>query len=185
MTTKRSSRRVVLLMTAWLGAFLVTPAPVVAQPIPGDFKITARYAPGFSSWRSWTTTINADGKVLQKIGRGGRGGGEPSEKKSTLSKDDLGALLSRIKEGDFFQLKEKYRGTATDQATLTLEVTLDKKTRQVAVYGYRFIRDKEDQDEVNRFLAAWVEVLKKVPSPNPEQLELYKAGVAKKKSHRE
>jgi hypothetical protein len=180
MATKPNSRRFVPL-AAWLGVWLATPAPTFAQPVPDDFKIVARYGPGYSTWRSWTTTISSDGTVLQKVGPGGRGGGEPSEKKLSLSKDDLGALLARVKEADFFKLKEKYRGRATDQATLTLEVTLAKKTHKVAVYGYRFIREKEELDEVNRFLKVWVEVLQKVPSPNPERLELYKAGVGGKK----
>ncbi len=168
-------------VAALLAAFVSTPAPVTAQPVPAEFKVVARYAPGFSDWRSWTTTITGDGAALQKIGRGGRGGGEPSEKKSSLTKDDLKALRTRIEETDFFKLKGKYRGTATDQATLTLEVTLDKKTHKVSVYGFRFLRDKEDRDEVDRFLKVWVEVLKKVPSPNPERLDLYKAGGGGKK----
>jgi hypothetical protein len=176
MTTRRSSRRRLLLVAAWLWAYFLAPASAVAQPVPDDLKIVARYSPGFSEWRSWTTTITSDGQALQKIGRGGRGGGEPAEKKTTLSKDDLGAFLARVKEADFFKLRGKYQGRATDQATLTLEVSLGKKTHKVEVYGYHFIREKEEQDEVNRFLAVWVEVLKKVPSPNPERLELYKAG---------
>jgi hypothetical protein len=182
MTTRPFFLRRALLTTAWLGVSLLTLAAADAQPVPDDFKIVARYSPGFSNWRSWTTTIGADGKTLQKVGPGGRGGGgEPAEKKTELSKEDLGALLSRVKEADFFKLKGKYRGGATDQATLTLQVTLGKKTHQVAVYGHRFVRDKEEIDEVDRFLKVWVEVLKKVPSPNPERLELYKAGGAGKK----
>jgi WD40 repeat protein len=181
MTAQQSPWRIVLLVTAWLGACLLTPASAVAQPVPEDFKMVARYGPGFSDWRSWTTSITGDGKALQKVGTGGRGGGEPSEKTASLSKDDLAALVSRVKEADFFKLKGKYRGRATDQATLTLEVTLGKKTHQVSVYGFRFIRDKEEQDEVDRFLRVWVELLKKVPSPNPELLDLYKAGGGGKK----
>jgi hypothetical protein len=181
MTTKDGFRRSVLLTTACFGLCLSTPAPAAAQPVPDDFKIVARYGPGFSDWRSWTTTITSDGTALQRVGPGGRGGGELSEKKSSLSKDDLKALLSRVKEADFFKLKERYRGTATDQATLTLEVTVDKKTHKVAVYGFAFIRDKKEQDEVNRFLTVWVEILKKVHSPNPERIELYKAGGGGKK----
>jgi hypothetical protein len=153
-------------------------APAADPPeVPDDFRIVARYGPGYSNWLRWEYTITADGKVTQDIGPGGRGGGERSTKETKLSKDDIGALYSKVKEADFFKLNEQYKAKVTDQATLVLEVTMDKKTHKVLVYGYRHLREKEDQDAVDRFLSVWVEVLKKVPAPNADQKpEMYKPG---------
>lgn len=144
---------------------------------PDDFKIVAQYDPGYSDWLRWQYTITADGKVAQDIGPGGRGGGERFEKQTKLSKDDIGALVAKVKGADFFKLKEQYKGGVTDQPTLVLEVTMDKKTHRVLVYGYRHLKEKENQNAVDRFLSVWSEVIRKVPAPNPDQKpDLYKPG---------
>lgn len=136
--------------------------------IPADFKIVARYQPGLSSWVGWHDTIAADGKVIQAT-TGGRASPKASEKQLNLSKDEIASLLAKVKESDFFGLKEQYRAVVTDHPTLILEVTLDGKTHKVEVYGHRLLTDKDDQTAVKRFLQVWSEVLRKVPSPNPEQ----------------
>jgi hypothetical protein len=148
-----------------------------APDTPDDFKLVARYGPGLSPWLRWQYTITADGKVAQDIGPGGRGGGERSEKQTKLSKDAIAALFAKVKGADFFTLKEKYQGGATDQPTLVLEVTLGKKTHRVLVYGHRHLTEKEDQSAVDRFLGVWSEVIRRVPAPNPDQkADLYKPG---------
>jgi hypothetical protein len=158
--------------------FLFAVGVAADQPLPPeDFKIVARYGPGYSNWLRWQYTITADGKVAQDIGPGGRGGGERSEKQTKLSKEELGALFAKVKETDFFKLKEQYKGKVTDNPTLVLEVTMDKKTHRVLVYGYRHLTAKEDQDAVDRFLGVWSEVIRKVPAPNPDQKpDQYKPG---------
>jgi hypothetical protein len=144
---------------------------------PDDFRIVARYAPGYSNWLRWQYTITADGKVAQDIGPGGRSGGERSEQQTKLSKDDIGALFAKVKGAHFFKLKAQYKGEVTDEPTLVLEVTMDEKTHQVLVYGYRHLKEKEDQNAVDRFLSVWSEVIRKVPAPNPDQKpDLYKPG---------
>ena len=157
------------------------PEPKAAPPaIPDDFKIVARCAPGYSDWLSWKTTITADGKVVQAIGV--RGGGEPRIVEAKLMKDDVTKLVGLTQKADFFKLKDRYAAKVTDQATLYLEITTDKKTHTVAVYAHRAIQGKEDQDAVDRFLGIWAEVLRKVPSPNKEQnADLYKPGNYTKK----
>src|SRR5262245_47943833 len=127
MTATMVSASRVVLPPLFLAACLAAPAPRPADLIPDDFKIVARYGPGYSDWKGWTFTFTADGKVSQAIGRGGRGGGDPSEKQSTLKKEDVAELLAKVKEAEFFKLKERYAGKVTDQATLFLEVTLDGK----------------------------------------------------------
>jgi hypothetical protein len=158
-----------------LVACLFTIAPAKgASGTPDDFKIVARFEPGFINWLRWQDTITADGKVVQDIGPGRRGG-ERSEKQTELSKDDIAALVAKVKEADFFQLREQYKARVTDHPTLVLEVTMDKKTHRVLVYGYQRLKEKEDQKAVDRFLSVWSEVIRKVPAPNPAQKpDLYK-----------
>ena len=154
-------------------------APAADPPaVPDDFKMVVRFGPGYSDWLSWRYTITADGKVAQEIGPGGRGNPpERTEKETKLKKDEVAALFAKVKEADFFKLKEQYKGKVTDQATLILEITADKKTHTVKLYGHRFLREKEDQDAADRFLSVWSEVLRKLPAPNPDQkVDLYKPG---------
>jgi hypothetical protein len=136
--------------------------------IPADFKVVARYQPGLSSWHGWQDSIMADGKAAQVTTPGRNTGGKPTEKELNLSKDEIASLLAKVKESGFYGLREQYRASVTDLPTLILEVTLDKKTQKVEVYGRR-MSDKDDQEAVERFLQVWSEVLRKVPSPNPAQ----------------
>jgi hypothetical protein len=97
---------------------------------------------------------------------------QDTTKASELSKDESRDLLAKIKEADFFALKERYEHNVTDNPTLILKVTLDKKSHEVVVYAPGHV---EKNKEVKRFFKVWSEVLKKIPSPNPDQKpELYK-----------
>jgi hypothetical protein len=141
------------------------PAPEDKKSIPGDFEIVAEYYPGYSDWKPWKTTIAADGKVVQEPWKS-------KKNESRLTEKDLHDLIRKVKEANFFALKERYEVNATDCATLLLTVTRDKTTHKVAVYGDEFLRNNK---EVGRFLRVWSELLRKVPSPNPKQkAELYK-----------
>jgi hypothetical protein len=162
-----------------LGSLVALASASAADPpaVPDDFKLVAKYAPGYSNWRSWETTVTADGKVAHHIGRGGRGGGEPMDKDAKLTKEDVAAIYAKVADGNFFKLKEQYKTKVTDQATLTIEITADKKTHKVQLYGYQRLTEKDDQDAADRFLVIWQEVLKKVHPPNADQkVELYKPG---------
>jgi Domain of unknown function (DUF6438) len=159
------------------GSLTVAAAADDPPAVPADFQIVATYGPGYSNWLSWKYSITADGKVVQDIGKGGRGGGEPSQKETTLKKEEVAALFAKVKEAEFFKLNEQYKGKVTDQATLILEITADKKTHKVLLYGQRFLKEKEEQDAADRFLSVWSEVLKKVPAPNADQKpDLYQQG---------
>jgi hypothetical protein len=152
-----------------LGAcgLLAATAPREKEPIPGDLRIVAQYYAGYSPWKSWRYTITKDGKVAQEIFDV-----EDTRRESKLTEDDLRDLLSKIGEADFFALKEKYEYSVTDNPTLVLKVTRDKKTHEVAVYAPDHLAK---DPEVRRFFKIWDEVLRKVPSPNPDQKpELYK-----------
>src|SRR2546423_1338634 len=141
MLTPRMIAVLVVLPTLAAVAIVLTPTAADAQAVPDDFKIVAQFGPGYSNLKPWKCTITGDGKVLQEVS-GGRGGGEPYEKKFTLTKEEINSLSAKIKEAEFFKLKEGYKGSATDQATLVLDITLNKQTHKVSVYGLPCIRDK-------------------------------------------
>jgi hypothetical protein len=133
------------------------------KAVHADFKIVAEYRAGLSHWKWWRSTITGDGQVTQEIlfAKG-------TKKKSRLSEDDLKAILAQVKEADFFALGEHYRPSpfVTDCPTLILTVTRDKKTHKVDIYAPHLLKNDK---EVKRFFRVWSEVLKKAPSPNPEQ----------------
>jgi hypothetical protein len=140
------------------------------EPLPSNFKIIARYSPGFSDWLSWEDTITADGNVSQVIGPGRSTPGK-TQKQMRLSQHDLAALLAKVNEAHFFQLREHYTNKhITDQPTLFLAVTAGSQTHTVDIYAYRHIEEKTDRAGVDCFLKVWTEVLAKVPSPNAEQV---------------
>ena len=53
-----------------------------------------------------------------------------TKKESKLSQDDIKAILAKVKEADFFALKERYEVGVTDNPTLILRITHDKKTHE-------------------------------------------------------
>jgi Domain of unknown function (DUF6438) len=115
-----------------------------------------------SSWNSWKVTIRGDGQVDQEIyGLKGK-----SKKSSRLSQADMRTLVARIRGVRFFSIPEKYDHSVTDQATLILTVTMNKKTHKVSIYALDFV---QKDDGVKGFLTVWREILKEVPSPNPKQ----------------
>jgi hypothetical protein len=146
---------VILLMAVELVFWSLGPTCMADQTtVPADFKIVARFYPGFSPLQPWENIITGDGKV------------SGYSKTSKLSEDDLRALLAKIKEADYFALKERYTYAVTDSSTLVLTVTLDKKTHKVEVYAHEDLRK---DNEVKRFLKVWSEVLRRAPSRFPEQ----------------
>jgi len=141
----------------------------VEKAIPGDLKIVAQYGAGHSDWRSWKSTITADGQASQEI----FDWPESTRKAFKLSPGDLVDLLDQIDKAEFSKLKERYEANITDHPTLILEITADKKTHRVSIYAREAVKERDD---VERFLKVWREFLKKVPSPNPEQKsELYES----------
>jgi hypothetical protein len=132
------------------------------KPIPDDFKIVATSFGEFTSWKAWTSTITAEGKVSQKT----HDGTKKIEKESKLSQADLRDLLDQVEKAEFSKLKEDYKYSISDAHHLILEITANKKTHKVEVYAFDRVKEKED---VDRFLKVFREVLKKVPSPNEEE----------------
>jgi hypothetical protein len=152
-----------------LGAFLLASPSTEAEekPIPRDLKIVAQYGSGMSRWKSWKCTITADGKVNQGVHHFNN-----TTRVAKLTEDEIRSLLGKIKAADFYILRKKYDVSITDQATLILNITLDRKDHRVVVYAPHM---QSDNKEVRRFFLVWAEVLRKVPAPNPEQKpELYK-----------
>jgi hypothetical protein len=141
--------------------------------VPEDFEVIAGYSAGFGPWMSWTYKIHADGNVAQEH-LGGRGSGKDATKQTKLNKEEIDTLWAKVKSAQFFNLKQDYKATITDQDTLTLKITRSKQTHQVAIYGYQDL-PAPDRNDVNRFLGIWAEVIRLIPPPNPEQTpDLYK-----------
>jgi hypothetical protein len=155
-----------------------TEMPDSTEPaeMPDDFKIVARYKAGWDAAQPWEYIITADGNVAQKIGPVG-----PertlSEKRTELSKDDVKALFAKVVEMHFFTLRDRYKPERVwDLDTLVLEITMGQNTHKVLVYAHEF-QPKDDQNDVDRFLCVWSEVLRMVPGPNPNQVpDWYKPG---------
>ncbi len=132
-------------------------------PVPEDLKISARYGAGLSDWKSWTVTIGQDGRTQQEVHyRAGR----MKTFLSKLTERDLRELWGKIEAARFFDLEPRYTHPVTDCPTMILKVTANKKTYEVSVYAAQFVEDKA---AVKRFQSVWSEVLRKVPSPNPDQ----------------
>jgi hypothetical protein len=149
----------VLVIAYWQPA-----SPKQQDPISSDFKIVAQFGPGLSDWKPWKCTITGDGKVIKEPGFHGN---SKKRIKDTLSKKDIIDLAAKIKETEFFGMREEYvRPKLTDNPTLVLTITQNCKTHKVKIYAPDF---QKENKEVKRFLRAWAEVLMKVPPPNPDQ----------------
>jgi hypothetical protein len=143
-------------------------------PVPTDFKLSARYSPGYSNWKPWSAVITADGKVWQDIQLSRNGKDRPIQKPFLLTTNDLQQLVAVARASQFEKLKTNYSYPVTDMPELTLELTLEGGSHKVVVYAPDILMENQDvkkdvKKEVIRFLRLWNELLKKVPSPNPEQ----------------
>jgi hypothetical protein len=155
----RAIVRGTLLLLAALAAPVSAGADAAA--VPPDFKLVAEYGPGRTAGRPWTVTIEADGTAVQKVyGQGS------SENSVTLPPEALADLVSSITDSRFFQLAGTYSPEASDNSTLVLRVRQNETSHEVVVYAPRNL---QANDDVKRFLQVWNAVLRKVPSPNPEQ----------------
>ncbi len=133
----------------------------VKEPIPSDFKIVAQYGAGYSDWKSWKFTITGDGVVAKEIYNSPKSGGETT----TLSHKEILDLIAKIDQVGFDSLPERKSYKVTDNPTLIVTVTRNDKTQKVTVYAPRHLQEDK---EVKRFLRLWAEILRKVPSPNPD-----------------
>ena len=146
--------------------------PAQKTPVPTDFKLSARFSPGYSDWKPWKTVITADGTVSQEVEfpRSGSGRGGTTRSTLLLTTNDLQQLVSAVRASSFSTLKTNYSQPVTDNPTLSLELTISGSSNKVVVYAPGLQKDNGD---VKRFLKVWNEVLKKVPSPNPGQQPEY------------
>jgi hypothetical protein len=145
-------------------AYWQAASPKQQDPISSDFKIVAQFGPGLSDWKPWKCTITGDARVIKEPGFHGN---SKKGTKDTLSKKDIIDLAAKIKEAEFFGLRKEYlRPKLSDNPTLVLTVTQNRKTHKVKIYAPEHL--KKDK-EVKRFLRVWAEVLRKVPPPNPDQ----------------
>lgn len=145
----------------WLA--LVSPARAQQPAVPPDFRLVAQYGPGLTGLKPWTVTVEADGSAVQETYAA-----ESSPRASralTLSQEDVARLARRVAESRFFELAGSYAAAGTSP-TLNLRVSQNEASHEVVVYVPPQL---QISDEVRRFFLVWNEVLRTVPSPNPEQ----------------
>ncbi|MFO0951877.1 MAG: hypothetical protein U0835_12145 [Isosphaeraceae bacterium] len=135
------------------------------KSVPDDFKVSAQFYPGYSTWKAWKTTITATGEVTQGV-LNDKTVEFDAKRLRPLATQELADLIMKVKRNGFFRLRKRYDFPVEDNPTLVLMVSMDGQSREVAVFAPS---EQMDNEEVKRFLTVWVDVLKKVPSPNPDQ----------------
>src|SRR5215470_17395940 len=99
------------LASLFLPAILLSGVSLVAaeaDSIPGDFRVCARYGPGFSDWKPWKVTIFADGKALQEVypsRLGKEATTEKTEKTTTLTVPQLQELVAAHSHLTIFRIE--------------------------------------------------------------------------------
>jgi len=75
-------------------------------------------------------------------------------------------LVKAVQDSRFYLLEERYSYEVTDNPTLILRVTMNRRSHEVMEYAPDHLKQSE---EVAAFLKVWNQVLRYVPSPNPGQ----------------
>jgi hypothetical protein len=137
-------------------------AAQTADPIPRDFKLVAHDYPGLTAGEvnPWETTINADGSVSQKV----YVRNSWRIKRSRISQLKLARLVAELDRIEFFTLPRHYPLKGSDCAKYVVAVTANGRSRQV-VFPTCFRTERS----VDRFLSAWIAILRAVPSPNKDE----------------
>lgn len=145
--------------------------------IPNDFKLTAEYYVPYEPipenypsplkrWYPWRVTITADGKAAQETDMSVGTKKHIMKKVFVLTQQELKRLIDDIQSAKFYLLAEKYSYEVTDNPTLVLRLTMDRKFHEVTVYAPDKVKGRE---EVAAFLKIWNRVVTYVPPPNPGQ----------------
>jgi hypothetical protein len=143
-----------------------TIASTRADSIPSDFRIVAQYGAGFmSDWKSWKNTITGDGNVIQETHIFSGGEWKTIPRRTAVSSKDIRELIAKVDEVRFDALPKRKSYSVTDNPTLALTITRNRQTHEAGVYAPHHL--KADH-EVQRLLRLWTEILRKVPSPNPD-----------------
>ena len=134
-----------------------------------DLKIVASHLGSESLWLLWKVTITGDGNVLKEVFDEHDGQWRKTETK--IPQEDLAEIIAKVKEAEFDSLRDTYSSGGSDISRLTVAITQNKKTKQVSIDHPSLPGTHQD---MKRFLRVWSEILRKVPSPNPdEKPELY------------
>jgi hypothetical protein len=157
-----SMRRRLLLLALVVALSCDTPGRGSPPPDAGSWLVVAHYSPGRGPGPPWETRIAANGAVEhERIGSD-----EPEVRRSQLDRPALQRLVRSIASADFKSLERRYAIPLTDQPELALTVQVDGSSKAVSVYApWELASDRA----VRRFLSVWDEVLRVVPSPNPNQ----------------
>jgi hypothetical protein len=148
--------------------------------IPSDFRLAAEFYPSYvprraegypaptpwKPWYPWTVTITANGRALQETDVSVDDENKLIRKSFRLTRQDLAQLVRAVQDSRFYFLATEYRDNVTDNPTLILRVTMNRRSHEVLLYAPGRLKQRE---EVAAFLSVWNEVIKFVPPPNPAQ----------------
>lgn len=111
---------------------LCIPACATPAEIPSDLQITLDRGPCFGSCPVYSVMIDANGNVVYQ---GTMFVAVEGKQTTTISEEQLGALVTAFKDIDFFSLKDSYEAGATDLSTTTTILTMNGRTKTVFNYG--------------------------------------------------
>ncbi len=161
-----------------------SPAPA-AEPWTLEF-VYACGGPSLASWAvNWSATIESDGRWMMSSRRLGEGQRQVlrSDDSTRLDAAKVQSLAVALAHGRFDELEGWYdAGQMTDQSTMILTHTDKNGARRVEVRGATLLAERAvhgattaDALAAQRFLLVVTAVLRAIPSPIPEQTDLYSA----------
>ena len=100
--------------------------------IPADLQITLERGPCFGTCPVYIVTIDSTGNVVYA---GMQFVAVEGTQTTTISEEQLLALVAAFQEADFFSLKNSYEAGATDLSTTTTILTMNGESKTVFNYG--------------------------------------------------
>jgi hypothetical protein len=163
----RFSMRVLVVVSLFCVVVLSSSARATDRAaIPADFKITARWASPSAGY-GWTTTITADGHVVQVWSSPEiyeKTGEFEKQKRFRLTKNEIKELFDKIKKTDLLNLPTELSRGGEDTQYHLLSISMNNKCYETSSHR----PDPKDAQE-NRFYLVFAAILKKIPSPFPDQ----------------
>jgi hypothetical protein len=84
-----------------------------------------------------------------------------------LTQKDMTNLIRKVRTSEFMRLQERYDGPFEDGSGFVITVKMDNMTHEVSFANPNDLKD--NQDVQTKLLPLLIEILHKVPSPNPDQ----------------
>ena len=121
----------VVMVFVFGSACLAEEKPVIPlEGVPSDFSLVYGTGATHADWGRTTYRISADGKVLHERSRRS----QRQKKEYLLTKEDMAAIISKIRERRFFDLEEHYANPKVhDGWSSYITVTMDGRKHGVSL----------------------------------------------------